>query len=549
MRDASIAGLAVVLVAIAALASDAGPVAVPAAAALAAAYVAFHLVVVLPSLRACSTARVAASLALAAPFAWALELAAPVGLAWPVAPLAVAALGSLLSSRAGARVRTVVGAAFALALAAGPLAEGLSLGPAPAAMRLPLSALPPRDADGPAPAAPRRESAPSAELVRAGALVPAATAATLGLSRRVVDAPWTNAPAGVPGGVPAGAISVRVVGGAAGRRTEGRFVLVASPDVPRDARDLDACDVVLLLEPLGRDRVAARTLEAFARRGGLLAGPAAPASFGAELERALGTALPEDDGPRGVRALGAGHVARVARAGGLEELATAGFVEPRYATVFDRALGPPEGARSANDADADAAPPRRLPATSLALLAGVALVAIVASRASGARGLVAIAALSALAVLGLGLLAPRDEAAATGEAFVLDLGGAGGRRVEALRVTAGPLGWRWTEPARSREGVRVLGFTTVSTPAGEALELRPGRVAWIVTEARSTGDTTGLASVANAPEWSIPLLRRGGGRPADARLFVGSEPFRGLVPRGVGGGAEANLLVVLPGRP
>ena len=547
MRDASIALLAVVLVAIAALATDAGPVAVAAAAALLVAYVAFHLLVVLPSLRARSTGRVVVSLAVAAPFAWALELAAPPGLAWPIVPLAIVSLGSLLASRGGTRVRVAVGAAFALAFAAGPLVEGLLIGPVPAALRLPMSALAapvtPASSARPIP----REVARVNELVRAGALMPAATAEALGLDRRVVDAPWTNAPAGVAGGVPAGAISVRVVGAATGRRSEGRFVLVSSPDLPRDARDLDACDVVLLLEALGRDPTAARTLESFARRGGLLAGPAAPASFGVELEKSLGAALPDDDGPRGVRTLGAGHVARVARAGGLEELAAAGLVEPRYSTAFDRAVAMPDVARDPSASGEE--PASRVPGTSLALLVGFAIAVTVAAGASGVRGVVASSGLAAAVVLGLGLLSPPNEAAATGEAFVLDLGGARGRRVEALRVTAGPRGWRWTEPSRSADAVRVLGLDAVPSADGEVLELSPGRSAWIVTELRSTADTEGLAPAATVPEWSIPLVRRGAGSPADVRLFVGETAFHGLVPGGVSGATTARALVILPGRP
>jgi hypothetical protein len=121
--------------------------------------------------------------------------------------------------------------------------------------------------------------------------------------------------------------------------------------------------------------------------------------------------------------------------------------------------------------------------------------------------------------------------------------------VEALRVTAGPAGWRWTEPVRSADGVRVLGLAAVGASGSEILELEPGHVAWIVTDTRSRGETDRLASTSTVPEWSIPLLRRGGGRSADARLFVGETGFAGLVPGGVRGPASAKILVVLPGRP
>jgi hypothetical protein len=416
----------------------------------------------------------------------------------------------------------------------------------PEALRLPTSALAAPASPAPATAPARRDLRPAADLVRAGALVPAATAATLGIDLRVVDAPWTNAPAGVAGGVPAGAVSVRVVGASAGRRSEGRFVLVSSPDLPRDARDLDACDVVLLLEALGRDPAAARTLEAFARRGGLLAGPSAPASFGVDLERALGTAVPDDDGPRGVRPLGAGHVARIARAGGLEDLAAAGFVEPRYSTVFDRAVEAPEHVDEGGGEPVATSP--RIPGTAWALLAGFGIAAAVASSSSGVRSVVSISVLSAVAVFGLGLLSSRVDDVAT-EGFVLDLGGPGGRRVEALRLTAGPSGWQWTDPSRSADAIRILGLTVRGAGGRQSLELAPGRVGWVVTESPSRGETGGLSPISTIPAWSIPLLRRGGARPADGRLFVGEAAFRGLVPPGVRGPESARILVVSPGRP
>ncbi len=247
-----------------------------------------------------------------------------------------------------------------------------------------------------------------------------------------------------------------------------------------------------------------------------------------------------------MRSLGAGHVARIARAGGLEDLAAAGLVEPRYSTVFDRAVEAPEHADEVVGAPVPSSP--RIPGTTWALLAGFGIAAAVASRSSGVRSAVSISALSAVAVFGLGLLSSRVDDV-TAEGFVLDLGGPGGRRVEALRLTAGPSGWRWTDPSRSPDGIRVLGLTVRGAGGSQSLELAPGRVGWVVTESPSRGETGGLSSIATIPAWSIPLLRRGGGRPADGRLFVGEAAFRGLVPPGVLGPESAKILVVSPGRP
>ncbi len=558
MRDASIAVFVVGLAGIAAAASDAGPVAISSAAALSCAYAAFHWLTTLGSTRGAALGHVVATVAVAAPFAWALELAEPSGFSWPLPALAVAAGVASLAARGGETLRRSLVVVVGVAFLSVPLFDSLAIDGAPDWLRLPTRPLA-GVVESSEPTRPIVRTAPESpvDAFRPGALVPRSVADAHGFRTPLVDAPWVGVPAGVPGAIAAGSILVRtLVPGTPGtpgapatrRRVEGRFVVVAASDLPRDARDLDGTDVVLLLGPLASDPEGARALVSFVRRGGLLAGPALPTSFGVDLERALGAALPIDDGLRGVRTLGAGQVVRVTKAEGLDAVVVAGLAEPSFATVFDRALATSIGLSNSWPAESVRPIAHRLPPRSFWLLAAFALAAIAASRFSSTVGVVASVALSGIAIAALSLLDPTPPDARA-EAFALDLGGPGGRRLEVLRIVAGPQGWRTTSPIRSDDGVRVFGFRVERLPTGPALVLSANGIGWIVKDGVGSGETGGLEPLSEVPEWSLSLLRKGRGRASDVRIFGGEPPFRGEIPTGIARPAGVRTVVLLPGRP
>lgn len=543
MRDASLTLFVLLLLAVAVSASDAGPVAVSTAAALVATGSAFQLLVTLPSLRTPRLRHVLGTTAAVAPFVWALERAARPGLAWPFASLGVVLGVSALALWSGPTLRRTLAGIAATALAFVPLIAGLSIAAAPEWLSVPTAPLSTVVVPILVPPTGQTRRAAPRSAIRAGALVSRAVATDEGFDSDLIDAPFVGVPADVPGTVSPRALLVRMVAQVSRQSVDGAFVVVASPDLPKDARELDGTDVVLIATPLAVDAEGARALASFVRRGGLLAGPLTPQSFGVELDRALGAAVPAETGARGARSLGAGRVARVAGAAGLEELVAAGLTEPSFGTVFDRATTPPGAPSESGESTAP-----RLSWRVLLLLGAFTLATIGASRMATGTGALAGLVLAGVAIAALAVLetAPPDARA---DAFVLDFGGAGGRRLEALRVVAGPEGFRTTTPLRSEGGLRVLGFRFTWDARGRALALGPNAVGWIVEDLAGTAESTGLAVVANAPEWSLALLRRGGGRTPEVRMFGGDVPYRGQVPAGVARPAIARTLVIVPGRP
>jgi len=547
MRDAALPVHLTVLAAIACAASDAGPLALSTAATLVVVEVAYAALVAAPSLRGGGVLLGLALAASAVPFAVAVETAAPARIPWPIAVLALVLGGAGLALALSRAPRRMLAATLALACLAALVVDSLALGAPPAALLLPTAPLLPEPVafdDGASAQSDARDRALAAS--RPGALVRHELAREAGLSfASAVSAPWISVPLGALRGPTTDTLLVRVVGPAAPVRTLGRFRIVAAPELPDDARDLDAFDVVLLLEAIERRESTARALESFVRRGGLLAGPPAPSSFGPGLDRALGVSLPDENGPRGARALGAGHVARVERAAGLDALVDAGLAEPRYSTVFDRATAPPAGPTAPADAAGVSDSPR-LPVPSLGVLAAFVVAVLVASGAGRGRAAAATVLLAALACGGLVLLAP-EPPAATAQAFTLDLGGRLGRRIDALRVTAGARGTGVR--VESTAGVRLLGFAVRRDDGGRGTAWLPPRaVGWIVEDSIGDADTSGLESTPAAPPWSIPLLRPGRAREG-VRILSGVRAFSGRVPPGVAPPDTAAVLVIDPGRP
>ena len=264
-----------------------------------------------------------------------------------------------------------------------------------------------------------------------------------------------------------------MVGAAAAPTHVGETTVVGSPWRGELALDLDAYDAILLPGDAGDDAASAETLATFARRGGLLVrvgpAPAWPEALARRLGR--GGAL-EATGVQAARAVGDGHVAWVRAPDETAALLAAGLAHPRAATAFDRAIAAP---RAPADFERPAsAPPSRRPAAGL--LAAVATVsALAAALARGGARLAALVGLAALGALDVLRLVP-PETGPVLHAFRLEVGGAGGRRVEGLHVAAGPAGWVGLPGARpEREaGLRVLGFRTIDTDSGPRLALRAG---------------------------------------------------------------------------
>jgi hypothetical protein len=158
-----------------------------------------------------------------------------------------------------------------------------------------------------------------------------------------------------------------------------------------------------------------------------------------------------------------------------------------------------------------------------------------------------VAGVSALAVLGAGALEP-DPAPPALDAIRLEVGGAGGRRVEGLRVAAGPAGWIQAEGSAvvgARDGLRLLGFRRVAG-APDRLALPPGATGWIVEESVGADPASGLEAVRRVPGWARDLLAWRGLEPADARMRAGRAGYAGPRLSGLPAPASARTLSVVP---
>ncbi|MGI9538718.1 MAG: hypothetical protein ACR2N6_01050, partial [Miltoncostaeaceae bacterium] len=265
--------------------------------------------------------------------------------------------------------------------------------------------------------------------------------------------------------------------------------LVHASDVPVDhALDLDGFDAVVVLEKAWspgdptRARHLATAVTRFVRRGGLLIGPPPERRWPPNLARRLG---PAGQSPRhglgGLRLLGMGRIVRAGSGQQMQELLRSDLWIREVRTVFDRrAVAPtaPPELVTATDRAAD-----RRPAV---LLLG-ALVLVLAAfnwilRGAAARTMGAL--MAALAVsTGIAWVVPTDPGFEA-QGVLLELGGAGGRRVEAVRIVAGAAGYAghvvFTEPGM----VRVLGGRLDA--AGRVM-VEPGGAAWVLREGLGLG--------------------------------------------------------------
>lgn len=322
----------------------------------------------------------------------------------------------------------------------------------------------------------------------------------------------------VEGGLPV----VRVLGGPAGAPLE-RAVLpgepsrealwARSPSRPRSALELVGLEVVRVHAdawPEGPEAALhAAALAGYVRGGGVLVvGPGEPAG----LAQALRAAQPVH-GPAGVlgaQALGVGWVLRVPTVHDEPRLVAGALALPRAGTVLD-VLGPPPSLPPG--LAAGVRPPRAL--LGGLLLAWAVAVGLLEGGVSNGRRLLRLALPAAAALVAVVLALPRaSDLRVTG--VVLELGGAGGRRLEALYLEAGEGGWSGAVQWRAPCALRRLPGALAGGGRVQAW-LAPGSSAWLVAEGLARGEPLSGGPPAHSPAWAALDGWAWGGAGAQAR--------------------------------
>jgi hypothetical protein len=311
-------------------------------------------------------------------------------------------------------------------------------------------------------------------------------------------------------------------------RPDGRFELAVVADGPRPdhAFDLSAYDALLLGPDAWDDDGAAAqraaAVDGWVRDGGLLfvGGDAEGRAWPPSLERALGQVARASAESVGRPARqGEGRVVVAADVTALAQLfaSFADLLEARpLGSAFDGLAVPPPAPASFTPPD-DA--PRRRRGQGALLLGFAVAVVLLEPGARTWRGALALLALpcaaGVFALLGAAPASP-DVAA---HAAALEWGGAGGRRVEVVRLVAGERGYvgavafrgegatRWAGPPRARDG-RVV--------------LRPGEAGWAIRHGVARGPAEGEREDRGAA-WLLGWLR-GAVDPARLVLLRGPSP-------------------------
>lgn len=550
MRDTATPALLIALVALACLfagALPAGPFPTSPAAFVDAAcfLLAAWVAVVLPSVSGGTPLAVVESVLVAIPFLAFGARSAPSTPALPVAGLALAITVGLVATASPKLARRRIAILSACVLGLVPLLSSAGVRSVPPGVAAWVSGAAERSlpaAEGARVAAEDLlpdswRSVEGALTRRPGALAPAPPPSAWS----AIDAPvarsgsrWLAVPSEATASLPVRGPVVLVLGSPGFSSAAGDAVFVPSMAPPTHALDLDAFDAALLLPRSGvggasEDPAVAEALASFARRGGLLIGPVHAAEWPLGLDRPLGEAgASVRRGIEGVEPFGVGRLARAQSSVDVLALVHEGLAQPRLWTAFDRAvIAPSSPLRWSGWEDDPASRTGTVP-----LLALFALAAAAAGLWRGARRGVSLALLTALACIGLGLVSSRPIGVRV-QAFALDLGGAGGRRVEGLFLSAGPDGWVQEGPLRAAGGLRVLGFDVVRADGAGRLALPPGRDGWIVAESISLGANVGVPVVAEVPAWAATLLRRGDSNLSDLAYRAGRAPYRGPTVGGI----------------
>ncbi len=294
---------------------------------------------------------------------------------------------------------------------------------------------------------------------------------------------------------------------------------VPAPEAPfPSSLELDAFDAAVLLPGAWDDADPdgprwAEEVASFVRRGGLLVTTAGPEAMPVRLGALLGRAgASREVGPESARDFGLGRVVRAGSASDAIGILGEGGWRPRLSTAFDDG---PSAARAAAAAlsSAGARHPADHRAAGVLLLAYALVVGILDRLAR--RGLFRVLVLAGPAVaasVGLLWIVPSGPGlAVTG--VLLDLGGGGGRRVEAVLLEASSAGWQGEVHWRGGGIVRTLGL---DLDAGGRVELGPGERGWVVREQLATGVVPGERE---DPRGGAALaLLRGEVAPKDVRV-------------------------------
>jgi len=251
--------------------------------------------------------------------------------------------------------------------------------------------------------------------------------------------------------------------------------------------DLLACDAILVrtaawTEDDPRARAKARALAGFVRGGGLLIGPAPERPWPPELTRALRQAARgHETGPQGALRLGAGLVARAAAKADVDALlAGRAWVREVGTALLDVDGVPPWPAGLPRWCDRPLG--RRTQGVLLWIHVLVLGVLLRLWRGGGAGALAALL-VSAAVSAGIVWTSPQ-EAGYRVTALAIDIGGPGGRRLEAVVIDAGTGGY---EGAVRFEGGGVLSVRGGRLTADGRLLVRPGHAAWVLRERRGLG--------------------------------------------------------------
>lgn len=275
----------------------------------------------------------------------------------------------------------------------------------------------------------------------------------------------------------------------AGARALARGTLVPGDAAgPLDRYGLRAYDAVVVREDAWGpdDPRAADKADAVARYvhgGGLLVGPGPASPWPPRLGRALGQAgRATRGGPDGVRRLGLGRVVRAANQADVAAIFAADLwvrdVRTPLLDVTGSRPAPLEGWTPWADAPASRGTQGLLLWLHAAALAVLALV--LRAPASLLGGSLLAAGVTAAALV---WTAPQDPGFRVAGAFV-ELGGAAGRRIEGVWISAGPAGYRGHVRF---EGEGVLALRGARLDADGRVAVAPGRSAWIVRETRGRG--------------------------------------------------------------
>ncbi|MFM8979084.1 MAG: hypothetical protein ACKOSS_01265 [Planctomycetia bacterium] len=455
-----------------------------------------------PWLRACSLLLAAAPALLAASLLAAGGTQGVVGVVLPGLALLLCAVAPVALGGLPVRVRRATAVLLLVAFGGDLVLERAGLPLLPAALQ-PLRA-PVLEVGGrPAPSAPSGLPRPSALkpgfLLSAGEAWPdLMLAAPEGLVERTLPVVRVL---GGPAGAPMERVSLPAPGGAAGA-TAREVLWVRSPALPRTALDLVGLEVLVVHAdawPAGEAaRAPAAALASWVRGGGtLVVGPARPPALDGALAAAREAPASEAVaalGP-GARTLGLGVVLPGA-ATGEEPAALARALDlPRTGTLWD-SMGP--GPALPAGLTADLAHGRTL--LGVLVLAWAVAVALLEGSVTSGRRLLRLALPAAGALLAVALALPRaSDLRVAG--VVLELGGTGGRRLEALHLAAGEAGWSGTLAWRGPCALRRLPGA-LEEGGRVRLWLPPGSSAWLVAESPARGEAPRKAGGPDSAPWS-----------------------------------------------